>query len=298
MAKNLKQEKIIAEQYLNKKWEGEEFYDSILKKITDREYFTYVRQAHAIWDVLARLKVKQRPKNLVPFSKGVAKYINENYPILTTPNVVRFHFESMYLANSLGNNYYVAAGNNFSWIKSQMVNEEYFKMYKIFFPINYRYYDALLWKKAVHRLRFLELLDGLKNMHVIIISPEPEYNNRKIFVNFSKVFGWKKYSHIAIHPCRAAMQYDDIEKKILSFNNLFAEEDKCFLLYCGGLISNALGRRLHKQLNRSFMIDLGIAFEILLMLYFNNLAKKDWIRPFPQIRKWYEQQRFFELRGQ
>tara|TARA_R110002020_G_scaffold268819_3_gene484095 strand:- start:36640 stop:37482 length:843 start_codon:yes stop_codon:yes gene_type:complete len=266
-----------------------------LHKITNQEYFSFVKFNHGWWDKIVEYGVDSNVKRLD--SRGMQKAARIYSTILqrggwvTTEDVIARCIYCLKHAHIFGDNFFIGVLHTGS-IRSRETPATLNKkvrnkaLYRKYISADAHIYNGGLWKQMVKEKSFLYFVDLIRNKTVIIVGPKnPEVGKGFNYLeNFGNIFKVKNFHFIGIDNKAACKDFD----KILSTLNDLAQniDDEKVILFKAGPLAAALISKLHGKLSKTYMIDMGHALDII----DPRLANRHWLKRISHIVKWYRKE--------
>jgi hypothetical protein len=248
-----------------------------LKKIKRKEYFSFIKHNHGLWDKL-RICVphigfyNRKTINIRKISKIYSDYKQPGGHIVSQ-NIINECLYFMANMHKFRNNIFLglsATGNTSTCDKKRTRKSA--KIWELFLRENSTVYDGLIWKRAALSGRLLELFCLIKDKKVIIVSPSQEGSDPRYKMSlFGKRFGISDFTHIEISEKNASKDFNIVIGKLV---NLCKNKkvDKV-ILFKAGPVGSAIISRLHNKLDRTYMIDIGNALDVL-----DPTIKRNWTK--------------------
>jgi hypothetical protein len=251
-------------------------FNFFINKIKKNEYFSIARFNHGIWDKIVKFKVPTDLSTNDKILNSATIYSQGRQNVWkASPSAIYDCFDLMKNFNiyNKNKNFYLAVSHlGYPHESNQTLEKKRIRnlnLYNNFINESAEIYNGLLFKQAILDNSFQLLLEIIIDKNVIIVAPNKEINSinlkEKYYMeNFGKRFGIKKFAHLDIHPSEASLYY---YKYIQDLKSLFYQLNKnssreTVILFKAGPVGPAMMKHLHGVFEKTYMIDVGNAFDI------------------------------------
>lgn len=267
--------------------------DFFLEKIKAGTYFSFAKQLHGFWDdILAAMivepklrKIQYHQDYLLRLSEVMVSVKNNRSSLRYTTDLYFDILQWILQLNSAPTNFYFGVSdvdfyphddppysvnsyiptyNNFKMLETnsplkcrEMRCGDRQLMIEHFLPKDYIPFNGTIWRKYGYNGLMEGFFGKVKQQHYIVIVG-PQY-----FHNFGKLLELPYFHHIPIHGVAASEKKDELLETILQHNSTLKDKPVIYF-FVAGVLSIWLISRLHHQLKKSFMIDVGQALDFVI----------------------------------
>lgn len=125
---------------------------------------------------------------------------------------------------------------------------------KYFLPDNYIPFNGVIWRQYSFYGDLVKLFNKCKNLSVVIVGPE-------YFQNFGEFMKLPNYHHYKIHETKASLHREELFSSLMDYHKNRLDNRPAVWFFVAGLLGNWLVEKLHNRLNKSFLIDVGLALD-------------------------------------
>jgi hypothetical protein len=275
-----------------------------LNKIKNKEYYTYVKLNHGWWDRLSQYEMTKEKfgNNLRKMSKHMAKQVikDDRCPYLCSEQMIFRVLWTYKYAEKLGKSFYIGASpygcvdtevSRMKLGRGKPPRSARLRIYKSqidhFVSKDITLYSGYVWKNAAIMLRYLELIDSIKDMQVVLVTKQfDKAKSDKDIGSLGDVLGIDDFKHIEVGEYSAGAETVSTSNQILEITKNSAK-DKCIILRAGAAAVDIAGR-IHGKVEDAFILDLGKSLDCIPFLDKHD-KNGPWIRRMNYMRPWYRE---------
>jgi hypothetical protein len=266
-----------------------------IEKIKQEEYFSFTRQLHGFWDaIISALILEKDLRSIEKYDDSYLLRLSEAM-VRAKSDIMPLHYDKylyfdvlkyiIHIDEMPGELYFGVSDVDFYPQEEPPYStksyagffpthhllpiSDHLKCYKIscgdrqeiiryFLPEGYTPFNGIIWRRYSYFGMLKELLEAVKSTHAIVIIGPSQFRE------FGFLHGITDYHHIEIHNTDASYYREDLLAVINDYHADHYLKNPIIYFIVAGVLGVWLVSKLHHNLKRAFIIDIGLGLDPLL----------------------------------